>query len=86
MSTPERNTSGYDTEVPFKYFGELTDYLVESQFQGWGTVETWKTKEDQTGFVVGWEGCMAEDSQSFANAFKANKVGEYINEKERLKK
>ena len=43
---------------------------MESQFHGWSTVETWKTKEDKTGFMVGWEGCMAEDSHSFAKAFQ----------------
>ena len=85
MQTPQRTAYGYDTTVPFRYNGDESDYLVESQFHGWGNVETWRTKEEQTGFIVGWEGCMAEDSQSFASAFKANKVGEYINEQERVR-
>ena len=74
MNTSQRFLYGYDTRVPFRFNGDMSDYLMESQFQGWGTVETWKTEEEQTGFIVGWEGCMAEDSQSFAAAFKARKV------------
>ena len=53
-----------------RFQADDSDYLMESQFHGWSTVETWKTKEDKTGFMVGWEGCMAEDSHSFAKAFQ----------------
>jgi len=37
-------------------------------------VETWLTKEEATGFLLGWEGCMAEDSISFKSAFSATKI------------
>ena len=40
--------------------------------------ESWKTEEAKTGFVLGWNGCMAEDSQSFAGAFKAIKTGSFV--------
>jgi len=41
---------------------------------GMDRMEKWLTKEDRTGFLVGWDGCMAEDSISFKSAFSANKV------------
>ena len=39
-------------------------------------METWETKEEQTGFLLGWDGCMAEDSQSFKAAFEADFLGQ----------
>ena len=33
-----------------------------------------------SGFLVGWDGCMAEDSQSFAAAFRAVKVDSSTND------
>jgi len=48
---------------------------------GFGNVETWHTKEEFTGFLLGWEGCMAEDSQSFADAFKAVQSGKILDRK-----
>ena len=40
----------------------------------YGIIEKWQAHELQTGFLLGWQGCMAEDSHSFASAFKAKKV------------
>jgi hypothetical protein len=41
-----------------------------------GKTEAWKTEESATGFILGWEGCIAEDSLSFLDAFKAEKIME----------
>ena len=35
-------------------------YLREVQVAGFNTVETWHTKEEFTGFLLGWDACMAE--------------------------
>ena len=40
----------------------------------YGDIEKWQAHEQQTGFLLGWQGCMAEDSHSFAAAFGAHKV------------
>ena len=45
-------------------------YLKESLRFGYSETELFKTKETKTGFQLGWEGCMAEDSQSFAAAYQ----------------
>ena len=43
---------------------------------GLGRMELWLTQEDWSGYLVGWQGCMAEDSISFLKAFDAVKIGE----------
>lgn len=71
---------GYDSAVQIRSSKDgSADYLVEKK-DWYEKSETWKTIEDKTGFLVGWDGCMAEDSQSFAAAFKAEKVSEYVRE------
>ena len=35
-------------------------HLREVQVAGFTTVETWHTKEEFTGFLLGWDACMAE--------------------------
>ena len=46
----------------------------EVQEVGYYAMNQFLTQEEQTGYLVGWEGCMAEDSLSFADAFKAKVV------------
>ena len=43
-------------------------------------MELWLTQEDWSGYLVGWQGCMAEDSISFLKAFDAVKIGERVND------
>ena len=70
--------TGYSAEVILRG-GRKNEalYLREVQLAGFTNVEKWLTKEEFTGFVIGWDGCMAEDSTSFADAYKAKKTGEY---------
>ena len=49
----------------------VSTYIREIETYGYNEVERFLTKEDRTGFMLGWEGCMAEDSHSFAEAFGA---------------
>ena len=56
-----------------KYTSKNVDeYEVENV--GYYAMNQFLTQEEQTGYLVGWEGCMAEDSLSFADAFKAKVV------------
>ena len=43
-------------------------------------MELWLSQEDWSGYLVGWQGCMAEDSISFLKAFDAVKIGERVND------
>ena len=71
--------TGYTSEVVMRGTAKNDAmYLREVQTAGFSTVERWHTKEEFTGFLLGWEGCMAEDSQSFADAFKAVKTEEVV--------
>ena len=47
----------------------------DKQFD-YNVLEQWQAHEKQTGFLLGWQGCMAEDSHSFASAFEAVQVAE----------
>ena len=60
---------------PCKYTA-LHQKSAEKEFIGrdYATIEQFQTQEVSTGLLVGWEGCMAEDSHSFASAFKAKVV------------
>ena len=51
-------------------------YPTEIRRHGYSAVERFMTQEDRTGFLLGWEGCMAEDSHSFKEAFGASVVEE----------
>jgi len=62
-------TNGYTSAVQIKT-GMKINYLKEVTKMGYTQTEKFWTKEEKTGFMLGWEGCMAEDSQSFADAFK----------------
>lgn len=66
---------GYDAEVQMKT-GIKLNYLKEIKNLGYKEAELWYTKEQKTGYMLGWNGCMAEDSQSFADAFKAKDVSD----------
>ena len=50
------------------------EHVKEFVSIGADRVEQFLTKEDKTGFILGWEGCMAEDSISFKSAFSAHVV------------
>ena len=50
--------------------GKKVNYLKEVMKLGYDNVELYRTKEEKTGFMLGWTGCMAEDSHSFADAYK----------------
>ena len=58
---------------PCKYNARAFDYINDINKYGYSKVETFNTQEDLTGYLVGWEGCMAEDSHSFFQAFTAVK-------------
>ena len=62
-------TNGYTAAVQIKT-GHKVNYLKEVTKMGYSNTEKFWTKEEKTGFMLGWEGCMAEDSHSFADAFK----------------
>lgn len=53
-----------------------SNFEITAENLGLGRIEQWLTMEDWTGFLVGWQGCMAEDSISFLKAFDAVKIGE----------
>ena len=54
----------------------IGSYPAEIRRHGYAAVERFMTQEDRTGFLLGWEGCMAEDSHSFKEAFDAKVVEE----------
>ena len=64
----------FDASVVYRGANGKAVYLKEVSGIGFDRIEQWLTKEDQTGFILGWDGCMAEDSQSFSTAFNAHKV------------
>lgn len=74
--TGQTPAEGYTSSVQLKNSKGLDLYLEEAKIAGLGRTELWKTKEVRTGFLLGWEGCMAEDSISFLSAFRAVKIGE----------
>ena len=64
----------FDSTVVFRTPKDFTKYDMEVMVVGPDRTEQWLTKEEQTGFILGWEGCMAEDSISFKSAFTAHKI------------
>ena len=67
-SDPAKNI--FDAKVQIRAGkGQLID--KEVQVIGMDRLEGWLTQEDLTGYIVGWDGCMAEDSISFKSAFTA---------------
>ena len=70
-----KNTEFQGMIVPRTGSGK-SNFELTAEMLGLGRVEQWQTMEDWTGFLVGWQGCMAEDSISFLKAFDAVKIGE----------
>ena len=71
------------------------DQNMELKVFGFKTVQKYKTQEPLTGFLVGWDACMAEDSHSFLSAFQVKNEsppvqqgqnGEYVEFERKLKK
>ena len=62
------------TSIPIAPSTAGRKYSDEVSGLGFKRTEQFLSQEDLTGFLVGWEGCMAEDSMSFKGAFKARKI------------
>ena len=78
-------TNGFTAEVQIKT-GLKLNYLKEVQKMGYTNTERFWTKEEKTGFMLGWEGCMAEDSHSFAAAYKVKNESPPVKEDKNGKK
>ena len=59
----DRSKTIFDSSVVMRLTNGKARYIDEIEVVGPDRTETWLTKEDRTGFLLGWEGCMAEDSQ-----------------------
>ena len=64
----------FDATLVSRTQKDKAGFVKEVQALGPDRIETWLTKEEATGFILGWEGCIAEDSQSFMAAFNAHVV------------
>ena len=60
----DKSKNIFESTVITRNRNGLARYTEEMQAVGPDRIETWLTKEDKTGFLLGWEGCMAEDSQA----------------------
>ena len=60
--------------LPRCQYTPINNNEYEIEDVGYFAYNQFLTQEEQTGYLVGWEGCMAEDSLSFADAFKAKVV------------
>lgn len=76
----DKSKNIFDSSVIMRLRNGKARYTDEIEAIGPDRIETWLTKEERTGFLLGWEGCMAEDSQSFKNAFSAKSEGTFTND------
>ena len=73
----DKSNSIFDSSVVVRARSGRPLYELEVETVGFDRTEQWLTMEEDTGFMLGWDGCMAEDSQSFKAAFEAVKTREF---------
>ena len=80
------NIEAFDGKIISRSGFGKAKYEKSAEALGLSRIEQWLSMEDWTGYLVGWEGCMAEDSISFARAFDAVKIGERENNNGEVRK